>query len=266
MYEGRVPGFHLLAGEEWPTRRAYFQPRSIASGLLELWEVAEFFGLDGLKQRAQAAFAEYFIGAIAYAVDYHYWAIDSCDSEYRGSGGRNTSRPEGHVAFEFREACWRIFGDPSTLPKDYFELHMSEHEYAGFTDQIAQDLHAIWEWETATFDRKEAPGDGAAVIGPVPRYRATFRAVVMQLCDPLLKRGMGRLKWFQKFLSPNQFSYCSAEFRKALYEEMGEPGSGPLDEAPFSSEMVGPKPRVTSKNTKEGFRKKCRDLSGWVLS
>lgn len=208
MYEGRVPGFHLLAGEEWPTGRPHFHPRSIASGLLELWEVANFFGLEGLKERAEGAFAEYFIHAIPQAVATRHWALATGETE------------SGRVAFEFRGAAWKIFGDPGMLPKDYFELHMPEHEYTNFTIL----LRANWMWESAIFDRipwVEAPCDGAADMGPVPLYRATFKEIMMELCPLLLERGMGRLQWFQRFLSPTQFSYCSAEFRKALYEKMG---------------------------------------------
>lgn len=247
MYEGRVPGFHLLAGENMPARFPGRQPRSITWGLLELWEAADFFGLQGLKDRAEGAFVNYFCGGIPHAVLVHRGARDRTPEEVAGSlAGR-----EPRVAHEFRQAAWKIFGDPVLVSRDYFHFSMSYHGL-NLVDPLAEDKPAILAWESAMFDKPRAlrgedvVSETAAlhINAMMRRYLGTFKPKMLHLCRLFAKRGLFELRWFQDYMTDIHCNdwHLPNGLTDALVQEMEEsPDEWPMDvypRAPFSFERV----------------------------
>ncbi|KAG8158164.1 hypothetical protein KVR01_011925 [Diaporthe batatas] len=208
MYEGRVPGFHLLAGEEWPARYALMRPRSIVWGLLELWEAGHFFGLDGLKERAEGAFMNYFYYGIDAAV------ADQCslvDLGFAPASAFDWRRPQQRIGFEFVQAVWRLYGDPDMIPLDYFHMHMGE-DGKFVSDLTAQDRHAVQEWARTVFDITDV------------------QPIMMKMCADLSWKDLFELGWFQETVSKEGSTYA-VEFRTALDEEMkASPDRWPMDE------------------------------------
>lgn len=260
MYEGRVPGFHLLAGENMPARFPGRDPRSIAWGLIELWDAAHFFGLQGLKDRAEGAFVSYFCDGIHHAIQVHEGNRDRTTEEVAGSlAGR-----EPRVAHEFKQAAWRIFGDPDVMTTDYFCISMSDDRF-GLPDLLAEDTPAILEWESAMFDTPRDPRDQdadseiEAVYANimVRRYSDnsdTFKSILIALCMQFANLGLFDLEWFQLFMIyiNSSLPYLPYGLRDALFERMEEsPDQWPKDkypDAPFS--FVGGDWRLTASNAR----------------
>lgn len=249
MYEGRVPGFHLLAGENMPARFPRRIPRSIVWGLLELWEAAHFFGLQGLMDRAEGAFVEYFCEGIRHAILVHRGARDRTPEEVAGSlAGR-----EPRVAHEFRHAAWKLFGHSRLVARDYFRFGMSNR---GLTlmNPLAEDKPAILAWESAMFDKPRAPRDqdiatetSALHANAMMRgYFDTFKPKMLDLCMLFLNAGLLELEWFQIFMIYIQLEHWNFPngLTDALSQKMEEsPDKWPKDEfprAPFSFERVDP--------------------------
>ncbi|KAH8767501.1 hypothetical protein F5883DRAFT_74508 [Diaporthe sp. PMI_573] len=254
MYEGRVPGFHLLAGEDWPKRCPGAQPRSIAWGLLELWEAAHFFGLDGLEKRVVRAFESYFWMGLQLAIRIH--DTDGPLEETAWESRISLIRPEVRIAHEFCQAAWRLFGDPDKLPDDYFGADISNegwrHCYREGRDPIAENGPAIREWESAMFDEIGTPDDGDGALerldvlydGLKPQYAEIFGDMMIHLPILLSKVGLFELKWFQDSMAHDNLMLCPHRFRNALTKRMEElVDEWPSDEyprAPFSFERVDP--------------------------
>lgn len=261
MYEGRVPGFHLLAGENMPARFPGRDPRSIAWGLIELWEAADFFGLQGLKDRAEGSFFEYFCEGIHHAIQVHEGNRDRTTEEVAGSlAGR-----EPRVAYEFKQAAWRIFGDPDVMTTDYFGVSMSDDRF-GLPGPLAEDTPAILEWESAMFDTPRGPGDQdadseiEAVYANIMMRRYldnsdTFKSSLIDLCMQFANSGLFDLEWFQRFMvyiNTNGLPHLPYGLGDTLFERMEEsPDEWPKDKypcAPFS--FVGGDWRLTASNAR----------------
>lgn len=247
LYTGRVPGFGILAGEEMPARYPGKQPRSITWGLLELWEAADLFGLEGLKRRAEAAFREFLSSGIRRSILIHRGALTPV--LVRGADGliQPMAQPENRVAHEFGQAMWRMFSYSVWFyDVDYLETFMS-HDGNPFHDQIAQDEIALLAWESTMFDKAGAPEnnnsvrDELALVGRRPQYSLPFRPVMLDLCMHFAQYGLFEQVWFTEFVTAY---YCPQPLRIALAHRMMDPDARwPRDEyptAPFSFERVSP--------------------------
>ncbi|KAL2283190.1 hypothetical protein FJTKL_10080 [Diaporthe vaccinii] len=244
MYTGRVPSFFILAGEEMPARYPGRQPRSITWGLLELWDAADFFGLEELKRRTEAAFREYLSSGIRRSILIRRVALTP---EAGGNGIEPFARPENRLAHEFRQAAWRVFGNQIWYSDiDYINTFITDDGYP-YLDRIAQDENALLTWESTVFDKAGAPDnddsvlDVLALLGRTPQSSFEFRPMMLDMCMHFAQLGLFELWWFTEFVSAD---YCPVGLRLALADRMSDPDARwPRDEypiAPFSFERVNP--------------------------
>lgn len=244
MYTGRVPGFFILAGEEMPARYPGRQPRSITWGLLELWDAADFFGLEGLKKRAEAAFMEYLTRGIRRSISIHRGALTP---ETADSAVEPLARPENRLAYEFDQAAWRTFGYRIWYSDiDYINRFITDDGYP-YPGLIAQDENALLTWESTMFDKAGAPDNDDSVLdelgmfGRTPQSSFDFRPIMLNMCMHFAQLGLFELVWFTEIVSAD---WCPVELRLALADRMSDPDTRwPRDEypiAPFSFERVNP--------------------------
>ena len=245
MYTGTVPGFQILAGEDLQARYPGDMARSIGWGLTELWDVAHFFGLGGLKRQAEAAFREYFSTAIRHAILVHRGALPSSPGDGGLGSAEELVRPETRVGYEFYQSAWKIFGNLEDPEVDYIDSLVTGGRSL-HSIPIAQDENALQAWESTIFNTAGAPDDEGfvpehrAFFGPTPRSSITFRHVMLDLCMRFATSGLFELSWFQSLI----LEYGPQALRIALRERMDKPDARwPRDEypwAPFSFERVDP--------------------------
>lgn len=244
MYQGRVPGFSILAGEELPARYPGRQPRSITWGLLELWDAADFFGLEGLKKRAGEAFLEYLSKGIRRSILIRRGALTPETAE---GAVEPFARPENRLAHEFSQAAWRTFGYQTWYSDiDYISTFITNDGYP-YPGLIAQDENALLTWESTMFDKAGAPDnddsvlDELAMFGRTPQSSFDFRPMMLNMCMHFAQLGLFELVWFTEFVSAD---YCPVRLRLALADRMSDPDARwPRDEypiAPFSFDRVNP--------------------------
>lgn len=240
MYQGSVPSFGFLACEEMPDGDPERPSRSIAWGLLQLWDVGHFFGLRELKLRAEEAFKAYFRKTIRHSILSHRGAVV----------GRY--RPELRLIQEFYLATWRIF-DYSPWFIEYIGVFSGLVDRSSISSPAGQDVYrAIQAWESTVFDREGAPVDPGLYYLPraaIPSCVA-FRPVMRDLCMELARSGLLELAWFQNAM----FMDTAMGLRVALAERMWDPESvWPRDEypgAPYSFVRVNPW-RLIASNARE---------------
>ncbi|KAG6358358.1 hypothetical protein INS49_014242 [Diaporthe citri] len=244
MYTGRVPGFFILANEEVRPRWHGTQPRSITWGLLELWDAADFFGLEGLKRRAEAALREYLSRGIRRSILIRRGALTPETAE-----GVNEpfAWPENRVAYEFCQAVWRTFGYQIWYSGlDYMDVLIAHDGYP-YPGGIAQDENALLAWESSMFYKTGVPEREASVLeelamlGRRPQSSFNFRPVMLDLCMHFAQSGLFELVWFTRFVTAH---YGPEGLRLALAHRMRDPNARwPRDEyprAPFSFRRVNP--------------------------
>lgn len=247
MYLGRVPGFGILAGEEMPVRYPGRQPRSITWGLLELWDAADFFGLEGLKRRAEAAFREYLSTGIRRSILIRRGALIPETAEGAARAVEPWAQSEIRLNYEFCQAAWRIFGYQLWyLDIDYIDMLITDDGYP-YPGRIAQDENALLTWESTMFDKAGAPdNDGSvldelAMFGRTSQSSSTFRPMMLNMCMHFAQFGLFELVWFTGFVTVD---YGPEELRAALAHRMSDPDARwPRDEypsAPYSFERVNP--------------------------
>ncbi|KAL1852909.1 hypothetical protein Daus18300_011991 [Diaporthe australafricana] len=200
MYYGRVPGFDLLAGEKLPARYPWKTPRSIAVGLIELWQVGDFFGLRGLKERANVAFTTYMSRGIRHAIRVHGGVADD---RFRPMvpPGAVLVRLEDRISHEFFQAAWKVFCGLLQLT-DYMKSLLSYDGNFIRACDFAQDEGAVLDWEGSMFDRNEAEDDEYSSPYTVasPDTCATFQRLMVDVCMCHKDSGLFELRWFRAFV------------------------------------------------------------------
>ncbi|KAJ0116695.1 hypothetical protein J7T55_009845 [Diaporthe amygdali] len=256
MYFGKVPGFVMLVDEQLPARYPDRLPRSITVGLVELWEAAEFFGLEGLKERAEEAFKVYMSKGIHHAILVQRGVlgarprVDATGAAAERPAAEGLARPEIRVAHEFAQAAWKIFRGTAT-ETHYIRYLVSDNGWLIYAPQIAEDAEALDAWESSMFDK-----DGFADDDELPPDRSlspqclnTFSVLMTNLCMWFANSGLFELEWFQAFLpevGPRPLLYA---LNRIMRETVA---SWPRDEyphAPFSFEREDPW-RLIASNTR----------------
>lgn len=236
MYTGKVPGFQLLAGEDLQARYPGHTARSIGWGLAELWDVADFLGLAGLKTKAEAAFKAYFSAGIRHAILVHRGARPPSPED---------DCPEIRVGYEFYQSAWRTFGTAADPRIDYMQELVTGGQSPA-TIPIAQDVNALRAWGNTMFNTAGAPDDEDSVpqdlasLGPTPPSSIAFRPLMLDLCMHFARVGLFELDWFQSLVT----SFGPRALRRALAHRMEDPEARwPRDDyprAPYSFERVNP--------------------------
>lgn len=244
MYQGRVPGFCMLASEEMPAGHPERRSRSIAWGLLELWDAAAFFGMDGLKERATLAFLEYFYEGIRHSILVHREAIAPGPAEGTSEFATRMTRQQIRFAGEFRLAAWKISDELPLYGQGFIDILHSDDEWS-FSGRTAHDA-SLFAWESNMFDTTGVSDDDVFSIeslgdfDPMPRSSAAFRPAMIDLCMQFAPLGLFELKWFQAFVP----AMGPEGFKIDLAQRMADPDSRwPRDEypgAPFDFERVDP--------------------------
>lgn len=242
MYEGRVTGFCMLASEEMPAGHPERRSRSIAWGLLELWDAAHFFDMEGLKERAALAFLEYFYAGIRHSILVHRGAIAPEPAESTSGFATRMARQQVRFAGEFCLAAWRTSDELPLHGPEVIDILHSDDEWF-FSG--AQD-GSLLAWESTMFDTAGEFDDADFFIedleffGPTAPSSAAFRPAMVDLCMQFASLGLFELKWFQAFVPARS----PEGFKVALAQRMADPDSRwPRDEypgAPYDFERVDP--------------------------
>lgn len=244
MYQGRVPGFCMLASEEMPAGYPERRSRSIAWGLLDLWDAAAFFGMEGLKERAALAFLEYFYAGIRHSILVHRGAIAPGPAEGTSEFATRMARQQVRFAGEFCLAAWKMSDELPLHGQDFMDTLHSGDEW----DLSGQPAHddSLLAWESTVFDTAGVSDDDVFSIeslgdfDPTPRSSAAFRPAMIDLCMQFAPLGLFELKWFQKFVPARGPEWLKV----ALAQRMTDPDSRwPRDEypgAPYDFARVDP--------------------------
>lgn len=208
MYEGRVPGFEVLTGEGTLERYGERPSRSIGWGLLELWDAADFFGLRGLKARAEKAFKEYFTRGIRSATLVNRRTVTPRPGEGVAEAARRGTGPEDRLIYEFSLAAWMIFDDLGALQSQY--IHSVDHWCGWHLPSLAaHDEHdGLLAWESTMFDKAGAPDDEDSLFyGGTRRSALALGPAMVDSCMQFAETGLFELEWFQDFIfeSPEGF-------------------------------------------------------------
>lgn len=242
MYEGRIPGFSIMAGEEMPAGHLQRRSRPIAWGFLQLWDAAEFFGLRELQRRAEQAFMIYFDEGMRHCILDHRGAFAVGPGEGVVEAEIRSNRSATRFVDEFFLVTWKAFVRyPFTRLLYAQAFHSGDAWLCVERGQGVQGESAIEAWENTMFDTAGAPDDEESLfLDPVPPSAAAFRPLLVDMCMSFAERGLFELVWFQIFVSGRG----PAAFREALALRMSLPDSAwPREEypgAPFSFERVDP--------------------------
>lgn len=208
MYEGRVPGFEVLTGEATPERYGERPSRSIGWGLLELWDAAHFFGLGGLKARAEKAFKEYFSRGIRRAILVDRRTVTPRPGELVAQAARRGTGPEDRLIYEFSLTAWMIFDDLGPLQPEY--INTVEHWCDWHLPSLAaqDEYNGLLAWESTMFDKAGALDDEDSLFwGGTRRSALALGPVMVDSCMQFAESGLFELEWFQDLIpeSPERF-------------------------------------------------------------
>lgn len=244
MYQGRVPSFCMLASEEMPAGHPERRSRSIAWGLLELWDAAAFFGMDELKERATLAFLEYFYAGIWHSILVHRGAIAPGPAEGRSEFATRMTRQQVRFAGEFCLAVWKMADQLPVHGQEFIDILHSDDEWS--SSGRTTHGNSLLAWEITMFDTADVSDDDDSYtesledFDTTPRSSAAFRPAMIDLCMRFAPLGLFELKWFQAFVP----RMSPVEFRIDLAQRMADPDSmWPRDEypgAPFNFGRVDP--------------------------
>lgn len=244
MYEGRVPSFCMLASEEMPAGYPERRSRSIVWGLLELWDAADFFGLEGLQERAEHAFVEYFCAGIRDSILVHRGAIAPGPAEGTSRSATGTSRQQIRFVGEFCLAAWKVSDEVLLHGQEFIDILQSADGWC-LSGQPAHD-DSLLAWESTMFDPAGEFDDddffteNLRFFGPTPRSSAVFRPAIVDMCMHSAPLGLFELKWFQRFVPARGPEWLKV----ALAQRMTDPDSRwPRDEypgAPYDFARVDP--------------------------
>lgn len=242
MYEGRVPGFSIMAGEEMPAGHLQRRSRSIAWGFLELWDAAEFFGLRELQRRAEQAFMIYFNEGMRHAILDHRGAFAVGPGEGAVEAAMRLNQSVTRFVDNFFLVSWKLFVRYPYSGIQYAQVfHSGDGWMWVMQGQDVLGESAIEAWENTMFDTAGAPDDEESpFLDPEPPSAAAFRSLMIDMCMSFAERGLFELVWFQEFVG----RFGPDGLREGLAQRMSLPDSRwPRDEyprAPFSFERVDP--------------------------
>lgn len=199
MYEGRVPGFEVMTGEAISAEFQERPSRPIGWGLLELWDAADFFGLRGLKARAEQAFRAYFSQGIRQSISISRRPMPPRPGEGRAEAARRIDGTDERLISEFSLTAWKIFDN---YQFEYIDaLNTDDACGWSFSRLAAQDEYdGLLAWESIMFDKEGAPDDEEITLEDSPQSPLAFEPVMIDLCMRFAQSGLFELGWFRALI------------------------------------------------------------------